>query len=57
MSINNDLCCRTTIDDKNVIGINCPTTVFFNSNGEIVGETEIGAHSYDEWAAILDDLL
>ena len=34
-----------------------PTTVFFNSNGEIVGETEIGAHSYDEWAAILDDLL
>lgn len=34
-----------------------PTTVFFNSTGEIVGETEIGAHSYDEWAAILDGLL
>ncbi len=34
-----------------------PTTVFFNSNGEIVGETEIGAHSYEEWAAILDGLL
>ncbi|MBQ1756669.1 MAG: TlpA family protein disulfide reductase [Oscillospiraceae bacterium] len=34
-----------------------PTTVFFNSTGEIVGDTEIGAHSYDEWAAILDGLL
>ncbi len=34
-----------------------PTTVFFNSTGEIVGDTEIGAHSYDEWAAILDRLL
>ena len=34
-----------------------PTTVFFNSTGEIVGETEIGAHSYEEWAAILDGLL
>ena len=34
-----------------------PTTVFFNSNAGIVGETEIGAHSYEEWAAILDGLL
>lgn len=34
-----------------------PTTVFFSSTGEIVGDTEIGAHSYDEWAAILDGLL
>lgn len=34
-----------------------PTTVFFNSTGEIVGDTEIGAHSYEEWAAILDGLL
>lgn len=34
-----------------------PTTVFFNSTAGIVGETEIGAHSYEEWAAILDGLL
>lgn len=34
-----------------------PTTVFFNSNAGIVGDTEIGAHSYEEWAAILDGLL
>ena len=34
-----------------------PNTVFFNSNANLVGQTEIGAHSYDEWAEILDGLL
>ena len=34
-----------------------PTTVFVNSGGEMVGSVQIGARSYDEWAAIVEELL
>ncbi len=34
-----------------------PTTMFFDVNGEQVGETEVGAKEYDEWAALIDSLL
>lgn len=34
-----------------------PTTVFVNSAGELVGETQIGSNDYAGWAALLDSLL
>lgn len=34
-----------------------PTTVFVNSRGEMVGSVQIGAKSYDDWAAIVEELL
>lgn len=35
-----------------------PTTVFADGSGKIISaEPEIGAHSYDEWKAIIDDYL
>ena len=34
-----------------------PSTIFVNSAGELVGETQIGSNSYEGWAALLDSLL
>lgn len=34
-----------------------PTTIFVNASGEVVGETEIGSHTYEEWSAIVEGLL
>lgn len=35
-----------------------PTTVFADGSGKIISaEPEIGAHSYDEWKAIIEDYL
>lgn len=34
-----------------------PTTFFIDSNGNIIGEPYIGAHDYDDWSAIIDELL
>lgn len=34
-----------------------PTTIFVNSKGEIVGETIVGARTYEEFEEIIDDLL
>lgn len=34
-----------------------PTTIFVNSKGEIVGETIVGARSYDEFKEIIEKLL
>ena len=34
-----------------------PTSVFVNSKGEMVGSVQIGAKSYEDWAAIVEDLL
>ena len=39
-------------------GINAiPTTMFFDSKGEQVGETIVGAMSYDDWASTIDEKL
>ena len=34
-----------------------PTTVFFDSEGHLVGQMEVGSHDYAGWAAILEALL
>lgn len=34
-----------------------PTTVFFDSNGNRVGETQTGAMDYASWASLIDSLL
>jgi len=34
-----------------------PTTMFFDSNGEQVGDTVVGAKSYDDWTGLIDLLL
>ncbi len=34
-----------------------PTTIFIDGTGKIVGETYVGSHSYNEWAAIVEKLL
>jgi hypothetical protein len=35
-----------------------PTTVFADGRGKIIpAEPEIGAHSYDEWKALIEDYL
>ena len=34
-----------------------PTTVFLNAAGELVGESYVGARSYEAWAQIVDGLL
>ncbi len=34
-----------------------PTTVFVDQNGHVVGEPYIGSRSYEDWAAILEELL
>ena len=34
-----------------------PTTLFFDSEGNQVGEAVVGANSYDDWAATIDELL
>ena len=34
-----------------------PTTVFFNERGEIVGETVVGARSYEDWESVVGELL
>ena len=34
-----------------------PTTIFVNSKGEIVGETIVGARTYEEFEKIVDNLL
>ena len=42
----------------NATGISAiPTTMFFDSTGEQVGETIVGAMSYDDWAGLIDLLL
>lgn len=39
-------------------GINAiPTTMFFDSTGKQVGETIVGAMSYDDWASTIDEML
>lgn len=34
-----------------------PTTIFVDGSGHVVGETMIGSRSYEDWAAIVEDLL
>ena len=34
-----------------------PTTFFIDSNGNIIGDAYIGVHDYDDWSAIIDELL
>ncbi|MBQ3482349.1 MAG: TlpA family protein disulfide reductase [Oscillospiraceae bacterium] len=34
-----------------------PTTVFVNERGELLGQTQIGANSYEGWEAIVKELL
>ena len=34
-----------------------PTTMFFDSNGQQVGETQIGSLSYADWVSLIDSLL
>lgn len=34
-----------------------PTTVFVDENGQQVGETVVGAKSYEDWAALIEELL
>ena len=34
-----------------------PTTVFVNERGELVGQTQIGANSYEGWETIIKELL
>ena len=34
-----------------------PTTMFFDSNGQQVGETQVGSMSYADWASLIDSLL
>ena len=34
-----------------------PTTIFVDENGNQVGEQYVGAHDYEEWVAIADELL
>lgn len=34
-----------------------PTTMFFDSDGEQVGETVVGAKSYEDWTGLIDLLL
>ena len=34
-----------------------PTTIFLDSQGQLVGETVVGSKSYEEWAAIVEGLL
>ncbi|MEN6339746.1 MAG: hypothetical protein ABFD03_06430, partial [Clostridiaceae bacterium] len=34
-----------------------PTTMFFDSNGQQVGDTVVGSKSYDDWAGLIDLLL
>ena len=34
-----------------------PTTIFVEENGRVVGEAYVGSRSYDEWAAIVEELL
>lgn len=34
-----------------------PTTMFFDSNGQQVGETQIGSMSYSNWVSLIDSLL
>ena len=34
-----------------------PTTVFVDSRGQLVGEMQIGAMSYEGWAALVEELL
>ena len=42
----------------NATGINAiPTTMFFDSTGKQVGQTVVGAKSYDDWAGLIDLLL
>ncbi len=42
----------------NATGISAiPTTMFFDSTGKQVGETIVGAMSYDDWAGLIDLLL
>ncbi len=34
-----------------------PTTMFFDSNGQQVGDTQIGSLSYTQWTSLIDSLL
>lgn len=34
-----------------------PTTMFFDSTGTQVGETQVGSMTYDDWASLIDSLL
>lgn len=34
-----------------------PTTMFFDSNGQQVGETQVGSLSYADWVSLIDSLL
>ena len=34
-----------------------PTTIFVDRTGKVVGETYVGGRSYEDWAAIVEDLL
>ena len=34
-----------------------PTTLFFDSNGDMVGSTVVGAKSHDDWTSLIDLLL
>ena len=34
-----------------------PTTMFFDSNGSQVGETQVGSMTYEDWASLIDSLL
>jgi thiol-disulfide isomerase/thioredoxin len=34
-----------------------PTTMFFDSNGQQVGDTQIGSMSYSDWTSLIDSLL
>jgi thiol-disulfide isomerase/thioredoxin len=42
----------------NAAGISAiPTTMFFDANGKQVGDTIVGAMSYDDWASTIDEML
>ena len=34
-----------------------PTTMFFDSTGTQVGETQVGSMTYEDWASLIDSLL
>ncbi|MBQ4424506.1 MAG: TlpA family protein disulfide reductase [Lachnospiraceae bacterium] len=51
-------CLRYTpdFDEKMQTGY-IPTTIFVNAEGKVVGETYIGSRGYEDWKAIIEELL
>lgn len=53
----NVLPCKELNDTKLDSIYSVPTTYFLNENGELIGSEFVGSRTFEQWSAIIDDIL